>query len=123
MKKFTVLILAFALVFTTLLTTGCQTTEEAQVFDFLGAWTLTTNFDGYDDANIMTLSGTLTSGTATIPGMDSGTYTSANNQINLTFYLGTLVYSFVGTVTSSNFMSGTFITNLTSITGTWQATR
>ena len=123
MKKHTMMTATILMVFATFLTVGCSTTEEAQIFDFLGNWTVTTTFSGHVENNPMTLTGSLTNGIATMPGMTSGTYTSANNQINITFNLVGLEYYFTGTVTSASFMSGTFTTNLIPGTGTWQAVR
>ena len=105
-------------------TGGCfLTSEETEIFDFLGTWTLTTTFGDEIASNLVTFEGTLTSGTADMEVMDSGTYASADNAITITFYLGSIIYSFSGTVTSTNFMSGTFTTNITAGPGTWQATR
>jgi hypothetical protein len=124
MKRFFTKVTATCLALALLITSGCfLTSEDTEIFDFLGTWTLTTTYENEIASNLITFEGTLTSGTVDMEVIDSGTYTSADNAITITFYLGSIVYSLSGTVTSANFMSGTFTTNITASPGTWQATR
>lgn len=120
MKKY---LISTIVIFTALLAAGCTTTEEVVIFDFTGTWTLNTDWDGNVENNPMTLTGSLTNGLVSTPTIDNGTYTSTNNHITMTFYLGPLEFYFTGTVASNTYMSGTFTTNLIAGTGTWQAVR
>jgi hypothetical protein len=117
-KKLLMLLLIF--VFSGLLFfSGCKTTEE-HVYDIRGSWSLTTIVDT-SSTFVFVFSGSLTGGIVSCAEFSSGTYTVNDNQVTIVMYFGALSYTFTGTFSNDNYMSGnlTFFT----ATGTWFATR
>jgi len=98
---------------------GCKT-EEEHVYDIRGTWTLTATVS-ISETFVFTFSGSLTSGTVSCADFTSGTYTVNGNQVNIIMYYLTIPYTFTGTFTNDNYMSGSL--TVMGLSGTWVAIR
>jgi len=97
------------------------------IYNVQGSWTLTETYtDGSSFTVTAAFSGDYTHGTVTDSQGGSGTYTYDYSTVKFTLVFPDVNYSYTGTFSDSNDMSGTSTRYQTSdnvITGTWLATR